>query len=227
MITLKQTVDNYKLIPLPLPTKYRNWLEALPSNERWTLGISGQAGAGKSSWLLEFSAILSKFGNVLYANFEENIENGTIQLKIQNMGILENYPYSKNKVFFLNKVDFQQLKIYLKTNKFKFCIIDSVSKLTDSKRATIEEILNLLNEFKDVNFIFVYHYTKDSKGYKGSSAYIHEHDIMIDIEKGGLASFKKNRYKTNKTKYFNYYHIFNKKLMSEKPINYGERNGIF
>jgi predicted ATP-dependent serine protease len=192
-------VSRIRVKPTLLPKKYKEWIEFVPINAQWTMGVAGQPGAGKSSWLLEFGAILSKHGKLLYANFEENVAGGTIQQKVKTMKVLEKYPWAKNRMEFLESEKWSDLESMLKTGKYKYVIVDSVSKIKGKGKLNTTQILNLKDKFKDVSQVFVYHYRKDGKGFKGESDYEHEHDYFVEIARGGDAKFIKNRFKTQKT----------------------------
>lgn len=197
-----------KVRPTLLPKAYKNWIEFMPCNAQWTMGVAGKPGAGKSSWLLKLSAILSKHGRVIYSNFEEDVAGGTLQQKIRDMKIITSFPWAKTKVEFLENERWSELVKRLNTGKYKYCIIDSVSKIKVRGKLKTEEILSLKRQFPKVNLIFVYHYRKDGKGFKGESDFEHEHDYFIEIERGGDAIFIKNRFKTKKTLEYQTINIF-------------------
>lgn len=208
MITVKEA-QRVRIKNTPLPIKYANFFETLPQNTQWTMGVAGKPGAGKSSMLLDFSGILSRFDKVLYANFEENVEGGTIQQKVKAMHVLTKYPWAKNRLVFLNSTDINDLHSYLKTGKYKYLVIDSVNKLKSRGSIKTNEILAIKDQYPKVSQIYVYHYRKDGKGYKGESDFEHEHDFFVEVQKGGTATFIKNRFKTTKTLKFDKLQIFN------------------
>lgn len=208
MITIKEA-QKVRIKNTPLPRKYADFFETLPQNTQWTMGVAGKPFSGKSSFLLDFSGILSRNGKVLYGNHEEDVEGGTIQKKVKTMQVLEKYQWSKNRIIFLNSKNIDDLHSYLKTGDFKYLVIDSVNKLLSRSSIKTNEILALKDQYPKVCMIFVYHYRKDGKGYKGGSEYEHEHDYFIEVQRGGTATFIKNRFKTKKTLKFDKMNIFN------------------
>jgi hypothetical protein len=87
-------------------------------------------------------------------------------------------------------------------------VIDSVNKLKSRGKIKTAEILAIKDLYPDVKQIYVYHYRKDGKGYKGEADFEHEHDYFIEIAKGGMAYFLKNRFKTQKTHKFEKLNVF-------------------
>jgi predicted AAA+ superfamily ATPase len=67
---------------LKLPSMYRLLVGNLPSKKQWNMLLHGIAGGGKSTYALLLAKELSKFSNVLYGNFEENI-GPTLQAKLK------------------------------------------------------------------------------------------------------------------------------------------------
>lgn len=208
MITIKEA-QKVKIKNTPLPRKYAEFFETLPQNTQWTMGVAGKPGAGKSSMLLDFSGILARYGKVLYANFEENVEGGTIQQKVKSMQVIEKYPWAKKRLIFLNSTNIDDLHSFLKTGNYKYLVIDSVNKLKSRGSIKTNDILAIKDLYPNISQIFVYHYRKDGKGYKGESDYEHEHDYFIEVQRGGTATFIKNRFKTKKTLKFDKMNIFN------------------
>lgn len=195
-----KSVLNTKIKPMPLPNDLWKWLDNIPLKEQWSIGIYGVTGGGKSSFLLYLAAVLSKHGKLLYANFEENVQGGTIQNKARTMGYNKNmrWNWALKNIVFLNSTSIDYLKDALATGKYKFCIIDSVSSILAEYKVKLHDILALKEQYPEVDFIFVLHATKDGK-YSGRSTLPHLFDIFIEMQKGGIAIMKKNRYATQKT----------------------------
>lgn len=205
-ITPKQVMAE-RIVPTPMPKKYKEFFEVLPLNSQWIMGITGPSGAGKSTFLILFSGILCHSGNLLYANIEERAKGGTLKRKIHDTGLLSKYPQANKKVKFLQitqddqkkkETEYNKMIEELDSGKYKYCVIDSVSKLL-GRGFKVADLIDLRVKYPDVNFMFVMHYRKDDAGYIGATSLRHEFDCFVEI-KDLKAYNKKNRFKTKRTR---------------------------
>lgn len=199
------TERNEKSLPTPLHPEYRKWFGMLPYDDPFMMSISGEAFAGKSSFLLKMMSKLcgknsrNKVGDrALYVNIEEPLRRGkTIQQKCRTMKI------SPTKMKYIDIIDevganfIQELDQILNQNNYKYVVIDSVSMLagvSTNKHIEIYEYLKTRPE----SFIVVLHYTKSKKEkMQGPTMWEHNPDIAVWLKKEQdftRASFKKNRY---------------------------------
>lgn len=200
-------VIHIRIKPTPLPLLWFKWLGALPIDKQWTALVSGGSYKGKSSIMLRFSKILSRFGKVLYANFEEDATGGTLQVKLKQNGI------RSNDIYFLDSRSTEDLKNELATGKYKYCVVDSITAICDTPKET-SLLFKELKEFKDVSFLFVFHADKEEANYIGSSKFKHMVDIMIDLIMPGVASIRrKNRWKSDRDNLE--FDIFKNKLLTQ------------
>ena len=191
-------VDFRRVKSLRLPLDLNHFFTDLPAERRWNMGVAGSPGAGKSTFLLFFAAVLCKYGKVLYDNVEEDLNGATLQKKMRDIGldnrirvkaIRENFQFMEDK-------SIDSLRKELASGKYKYCIIDSASVLQKKNKLKLDDILHLSDEFPEVSFIYVLHYLKDKSNYKGASDLEHLFDMLLMIEKGGNAYFQKNRFRT-------------------------------
>lgn len=217
--TEKRTVSGtqilkQKIVPTPMPSVYQKFFDILPFNSQWIMGVSGLSGHGKSTFLYILCGVLSKYAKVLYANIEENIEGGTIKRKIDETQLYQKFPHAKRRIQFLEDNSYNGMIEELETGKYKYCVIDSVSKLQGRKHSS-HALIDLKLRFPKVNFIFVLHYLKFGGTYKGGSELIHEFDVFYEVEDLVVYHIK-NRFKTKQTRKFTKLSV----IKSKKPKVY-------
>jgi len=170
-----------------LKSPYSDIFVRMPSDSQFACGVTGKPGSGKSSWILQCSAYLCRYGKVLFGNIEEPTQGGTLKRKLIDMKIMpKRYPKLRQNFVFLGESEnnpMDDLRERLNTGQYKFCVIDSVSKLVANKSAKLHQVLDIRKEYPKVNFIFILHYKKDGKGYKGASDLEHEFDYFFEIDK--------------------------------------------
>lgn len=187
--------SRYRVKVLPLTPPWGDFLEQLPAEEQWTMIVFGNSHSGKSSFGLKFGQELARFGNVFYANNEENLKGGTIQIKArQNHVDIRKFDFLNEKPGFDFQSNMDAIDEQLKKQDHKYCIIDSVSSFAMSKNEVIA-VLNLASKYKDTSFIYILHLTKDEKNFTGSGLIKYMADVAIEMS-GGVANCRpKNRYK--------------------------------
>jgi len=90
--------------------------------------LHGIAGSGKSTYSLLFAKELSKFGNVLYGNFEEVI-GATLQAKLKLTKLNNN-----NRIHFINPNTEEEFWRHLDNGTYKFAVVDSLSHIADKEK---------------------------------------------------------------------------------------------
>jgi len=196
-VVLKDII-NQRVKPLKLPVYWAKFLGVVPYDQ-FTMQVFGPAGSGKSTFALKLADTLGLYGNVLYCNFEENLLGGTIQNKARLARVSR-----LSRIFFLPdnissdsfEENYNFIVGLLRSGKFNFCVIDSVSEIV-SNIAEEKKLIGLKNKFSDITFIYLFHVEKTKGIYLGSSKSIHRLDIIIKIEEG-VAKILKNRYQKGK-----------------------------
>lgn len=200
-----QDITKIRIKPLPLGAPFGLLLGDVPLEYQWTMGVFGGSFSGKSSFALLLADELSRHGNVLYGNMEENYDTGTIQNKMKVLNL------RLRNVSFLEKSSVAHMEQELQTGKYKYCIIDSISEYATSLRE-IKEALDIKKRYPNISFIFILHGNKQEGNYIGPSKIKHLVDIMLECRKGTVSTTK-NRLKSN-IRYMNY-QFFQKKFVEE------------
>jgi len=184
-------------------SKLRLIMGNIPSREQWTMLLHGIAGGGKSTFALLLGKELTKFGNVLYGNFEEPI-GATLQAKLKLIKLNNN-----GKIHFMapnTEVEFWKL---LDTKEYKYAIVDSLSHIA-SQEKQVAVFWDKVRKHPNVSFIFICHALKSKDGkketnYRGASTLGHIVDINQRVVDGVVWN-DKNRLlgkETTKAKGFN------------------------
>jgi predicted ATP-dependent serine protease len=146
------------------------------------LGLSGDSGSGKTTFLLKFAYYLAKnFGKVLYISSEE-FGSVTLVSKLEDMfggkeG--EDFKLPENLYFAKGMTDLTD---------YKFVIVDSITDMD----LEIHDYKELRDIYKNTAFILVLQYTKGGE-YKGGKEWEHECEIFTDVA-DGVITVTKNRY---------------------------------
>ncbi len=156
-ITITDAV-NYKIIG-NIPNKFN-------------ILIWGLAGSGKSTLAMRLLKDFTNYGNALYFTSEERLSNGTIQKKLELLNIDNNENFWFDDTGTLDK-----LKNAVISNKFKYIVIDSVNMLN----STDNELIELIKQNPNINFILIAHSRKDQKASKGNSMFEYYPDIIINV----------------------------------------------
>jgi predicted ATP-dependent serine protease len=175
---------------LPLSRKFQQILGKIPLKQQWLMLLHGVPGSGKSTYSLVLAKEFSRFGNILYANFEEAI-GPTLQKKI-NVAKLQ-----KERIKFLENNTVDDLWKRLNTGLYKYCVVDSISEVAKSEKR-VSEFGSKLREYPNTSFILIGHSKKTTNDkadsdYKGVSTLGH----LIDINQrviSGIAWNDKNRF---------------------------------
>jgi predicted ATP-dependent serine protease len=181
------------------------------------MAMSGEAGAGKSSFALKLTAILCtpnlkiKGGDkALYLNIEEPRKRGaTIQSKCRNMKLSTQALRNIDIVEDEGASNVQEFEALANAKEYKYIIIDSVSMMCG---VSINKHIELWNwiQTRPESFILILHYTKSKLGkMQGPTLWEHNPDVVVWVANNGedssTAEFKKNRYLTQPKRKFNTY----------------------
>lgn len=165
--TLKlQTLDGFE------------FLGELP--QKWQLLISGPPGQGKSTFCLRLCKNLARFGRVLYWSFEEKFSD-TLVMKLKLNGV------NGQDIIFTDVENFDDFLKSCEAIKPSSIVIDS---LNDAAVETIQ-----IKRVKSMGVsigIYIAHFTKDERTYKGDASLKHEVDIYAEIRNFEVI-LKKNR----------------------------------
>lgn len=149
-----------KFTLLPIPEEWAKHFGELP--ERFTMGIYGFTGNGKTDYAIKIAKMLSAFGNVLYNSPEQGVSK-SLQMCIDR----NNMDEVKGKVIFVCDT-YEELVLRLdKRKSARFVFLDS----RDQMNLTTEQFYLLEKKFPKKSFIVLL-YEKGAKP-KG------EHGISI------------------------------------------------
>jgi hypothetical protein len=128
--------------------------------------IHGRPKSGKSTLSIDFAGYLARnFGRVLYASIEEGAR-GTVAERIGRLRA--GHP---------SLIVSNHLPADL--SGYRFVFIDSVSR----GRMDIDQLRDLIRDWPDVGFIFIFHVTKDGMP-RGSAEFQHEVDVIVEVKDG-------------------------------------------
>ena len=197
---------------LKLSTMFKAIMGNIPSKKQWTMLLHGIAGGGKSTFALLLGKELSKFGNVLYGNFEESV-GATLQAKLK-LTKLEN----NKKMHFLSPNTEEEFWELLDSKVYKYAIIDSLSHIARQEKQAAT-FWDKVRERPDTSFIFICHALKSKDGkretnYRGASTLGHIVDINQRVVDGVVWN-DKNRLLGKESKKAKGFHIFRKVLISQ------------
>lgn len=162
------------------------WLSAIGRPEHtgaWL--IWGNTGNGKTRLAMQLAKYLTKFGRVAYNSLEEGL-TASMQHAVLDVGMKE----AARRFILLDKEPISALKERLrKKNAPKFVFIDSVQYT----QLSIKQYKELINEFRDVLFIFVS--WADGVYPKGALANAIYYDSFVHIRVEGFKGIvTKSRY---------------------------------
>jgi predicted ATP-dependent serine protease len=204
VMSAQDLVDNSSTEELLEFTGVYKELFGTPS-KTFDLGLSGDSGSGKTSFLLRFAHYLAKgFGKTLYISSEE-FGSVTLVNKLKEMITKEDgeeFTLPDNLFFAKGMTDLTD---------YKFVIIDSITDL-DLEIGDYKELRDI---YKDTAFILVLQYTKGGQ-YRGGKEWEHEMEIFTDVEHGVLY-VTKNRYGV-----YGAYDFFNKEVVNNKRMESDE-----
>lgn len=159
--------------PLPLHTEFAEFLGALPIKQQFSIMLYGGKGSGKSTLSIRIAKELSRFGEFLYVSAEESTETGAMRIRAKHEGVTKS-----NKISVLETKDLPDVRNALRTNAFKFCLIDSANVFHQED----DEVAKLLAEFPSVHFIVIVQMVKDERTFRGRFAWGHNLDVIIYCE---------------------------------------------
>lgn len=209
-------VMQIRTIATPLPRDYRLWFYHLPYDKPFVLSISGDAFAGKSSFMLRLmSKLCLGSGNnqagdkCLYLNVEEPLHRGaTIQEKCRTMKLSKRALKNIDIISNPNITTTEQITEVLNNGNYKYCVIDSISMLCGNSQKKHFELWEFIQNRKE-SFFCVLHADKTKKEkMKGAGIWQYHPDICIWLHRtptGTYAEFKKNRYHHGTLKNFDTY----------------------
>lgn len=222
-ITTIASVMNIKTKPTTLPREYRTWFYHLPYDKPFVLSISGDAFAGKSSFMLKLMSKLcqpnvgnTKGDKCLYINIEEPLHRGaTIQEKCRNMKLP---PSALKNIDIISNPDLNTIEEIIKildSKEYKYCVIDSISMMCGNSQKKHFEVWEFIQNRKE-SFFCVLHADKNKKEkMKGAGIWQYHPDICVWLHRtpnGTYAEFKKNRYHHGKLTNFDTY---NEKVITD------------
>lgn len=151
--------------------------------ERCRYFIHGTAGHGKSSLALLFSEEIGrqearKGKRVLYINAEQPSDAGGMTDRINFIGV------RSQNVDVVDTGDPVVIEHYLATGKYSLIVIDSISRVEGTEQEKVKFMLRMYRLFPEVSFMLIAHEEKNNRTYKGSSAFAHDADIWVRVEKG-------------------------------------------
>jgi len=195
---LKERYDTLKL-----SINFRNIMGNLPASKQWTMLLHGIAGGGKSTYSLLFAKELSKFGNILYGNFEEAV-GATLQAKLK-LTKLEN----NKRIHFLEPNTEAEFWQHLDNGIYKYAVVDSLSHIANQEKQ-VSIFWEKTKKYPAVSFIFICHALKSKDGktetnYRGASTLGHIVDINQRVVDGVVWNDKNRLFgkDTKKAKGFN------------------------
>lgn len=167
---------------LPLSTKWAKFFGRMA--DRFTMLVWGTPGAGKSHFALHFADELSRIGKTLYVSSEEPLETGGLKRRAETMGI------RRDGVMAVYTRRLQDVAAMIRTHKFRFVVIDSVTALSDKPEA----IFDMLDAFPATSFLLIAHASKDGRKYRGLSNLGHQVDTIVTVDAGMATIPEKNRF---------------------------------
>lgn len=170
-----------KTNPIPL---YRMSKFFVKLNSPSRMMVWGNEGQGKSTLINHFLDDLDKYGKTLVVLSEVKVQSGR---ESERATMITAY---LRQTLWNDRMNIDQLRDFLhKNTDFKTVVIDS---LTMWGNVSEEEILDMWDEFPNINFIYNVHATKDGKAYRGYPKLSYMVDTVIIVEEG-TAMTKKHR----------------------------------
>lgn len=171
---------------LPLTGELRDFLTNLLA--KFNMLIWGGAGSGKSSFVLRLANELAETdtGRVLYYMTEEKVASGRLKARMDLMKA-----YSEN-INFDDAGTFDRLTALVNTGMYRYVIVDSINMINVEQ----SKIVELMQTFPEVSWIFIAQATKGKNAYAGVQALAHAVDteIATSNDKGvGVAELRKHR----------------------------------
>ncbi len=164
---------NMKFPTLQFNEKYRS-LVGNPSMG-FSMIVYGLPKQGKSTFCFEFANYLADtHGKTVYFLAEEGFGQ-TVKEKLSRQTKLSTY------LFFDATRDINQFDKIIKSNHYRYVVIDSVNHLG----MTFQQIEELKNSNPEVTFICVLQSTKGGD-FKGGQEFAHNTDVMVKVD-GGVA----------------------------------------
>lgn len=185
-LTTKDIVNMEPPEALPLTGELKEFLSNLLA--KFNMLIWGSAGSGKSSFVLRLANELAQTdtGRVLYYMTEEKVASGRLKARMDLMKA-----YSEN-INFDDQGTFDRLTALVNTGMYRYVIVDSINMINVEQQRIVE----LMQTFPEVSWIFIAQATKGKNAYAGIQALAHAVDTEIATtnDKGtGMAELKKHR----------------------------------
>jgi hypothetical protein len=161
----------------------------------YALVLRGEKGAGKSRLLYQLMNLFSSQG-LSIANFTlEMSKDSSVSKKYKDTYVA---PENKSRIKCADETPEGIETIRKVAEFFDVVVIDSWGKIKDNKGNTVkqEEFDRLRKDFPEVYFLVIFQSTVAGTSRGGSGA---EYDggAVLQVHKGGIAAFEKNRYATD------------------------------
>lgn len=181
---------------LRLPGEWKGFLGQVPARSQFTILVAGPSGSGKSTLSMLLAKVFARFGNVIYFCPEEGHQSGTTAIRSRLLGV------SSPRIWMYDTTAIADVRALLAAGNCRFAIIDSIQQLD----ADDTEVLNLIQEFPGVTFVFIAQVDWAEKRSRGSSRWRHAVDIRlwtdVDDEHRRWAYNVKNRYAPTQSRMF-------------------------
>jgi GTPase SAR1 family protein len=135
--------------------------------------IWGRQGSGKSSLALMFAEDVSHYGKTLCVLTDEKTISGRIGQTIGRLNI------NAKNILFNDRMDYSRLREFLTKNaQIEYVVIDSINELNVPEQS----IVDLMNDYAEVSFVFVCQSTKDGKNHSSFGNLAYKVDTEITVE---------------------------------------------
>lgn len=180
--------DIYRLRgePLAWSPRWKPAMGNLPSG--FLMLVWGWTGQGKSTFALDLSVELSRFGRVLYATAEERLEAGMLGERARLIRA------SSRDVDFTNDTHpFDRLERTIEAAQYRFVVLDSINYLLEQDDVDVEKLVKLRERHPGVSVILVAFSDKDKTSFVGHRLFGFASDVVVRVDEG-IASIEKNKY---------------------------------
>jgi predicted ATP-dependent serine protease len=213
IITARDVLRNKKYKATPLPKHYKQILGNLPDEFQWTMLLHGAEGSGKSTYAMMLAKEFTKRNYVIYGNFEEAIGPTLIE-KLKLISKDRTCGEDISKIHLLKNNTESELWRQLNTGKYKYCVVDSLSEITNSDKKIIE-FWEKVKKYPKISFILIGYARRKDKNYRGMSSIGHIVDINQSVVEG-IVWNNKNRFLDSDCEKTDGYNVFKKTLINNR-----------